>query len=175
VHIAGLSVAHRAVAIGDCGLRDGTKQEPPHYLEPHERRQHVRHDAETQHPRSRAGTRHARERAIGRGDEPPGERHPLRLEGVEERRGGAAVEHRGEFPRQVDRISDARVHPLPAHRAVDVRGIAEEERASRPESVRDAVMHAVCRKPVHTRDVDTHPVDDVPCHVVPRQRILGVA
>src|SRR5262245_37610366 len=89
------------------------------------------------------------ERPVGGGDEPPGESDALRLIGVGER-GAAATEHGGQFPRKVDRVADAGVHALATDRAVDVGGVAQQERAPRLEPVGDAVVYAIRREPVHT-------------------------
>ena len=72
-----------------------------------------------------------------------------------------------ELPGQVDGISDAGVHALPADGAVDVRGVAEEEGATLLEVVRDAVVHMVRREPVHVIDLDAEPLDRSLADVVP--------
>ena len=54
-----------------------------------------------------------------------------------------------QLPRQVYRVADAGVHPLPAHRTVDVRGITKKEHTAPAELIRDAVVHAVGREPAH--------------------------
>lgn len=61
----------------------------------------------------------------------------LELVGVEQRWPGAPVQHRGELPREVCRVTDAGAHPLADERWRLVRGIAEEEDVPAPEAPRD--------------------------------------
>ena len=75
----------------------------------------------------------------------------------------------GEFPGEVHRVADAGVHALSTHGTVDVRGVAEQERATFAEMIGDPMVHAVGREPVHALDVDAHPLDHALAHVVPRQ------
>ena len=121
----------------------------------------------------RGGARHGRERSIGRGDEPPRERDPLRLVRVEDPIVGAPPEDRRQFPREVHRVADASVHPLTTHRAVNVCRVAQEERASTPEAIGDAMVNLVRRKPIDALDVDSHPFDDARAHIVPGQGVTG--
>ena len=65
-----------------------------------------------------------------------------------------AVQHGGELPGEVHGVADAGVHALAADRAVDVRGVAEQEGAALAEVLRHAVVHAVGREPVHLLDLD---------------------
>ena len=126
-------------------------------------------------PGDRAGARHAREGPIGRRDQAPGECDSFRLVAVEKRRVRASMQDGGELPGQVHRVADAGVHALSADRTVDVRGVAEQERAALAEMIGDAMVHAVGREPVHALDVDAHPLDHALAHVVPRQvLVLGV-
>ena len=50
---------------------------------------------------------------------------------------------------------------------MDVRGVAEEERAGVAKATRDAVMHMVRRKPVDPIDRDAHPFDNGLTDVIP--------
>jgi hypothetical protein len=54
----------------------------------------------------------------------------LRLVAVEKAWISAPLEHRCELPGEVDGVSDAGVHALPADGAVDMGGVAEEEGAA---------------------------------------------
>ena len=56
-------------------------------------------------------------------------RQPLRLVGVEQRVGGATVEHEVELPRQVGGVAQAGAHALAGERRHEVGGVAGEEDA----------------------------------------------
>ena len=60
----------------------------------------------------------------------------------------APPHHQRELPAEVVGVLQAGVHALRADRAVDVRGIAEQETAARAEALGAAVMDAVGREPV---------------------------
>src|SRR5215472_11089000 len=77
--------------------------------------------------------------------------------------------HCCQFPRQVDRVADAGVHALRAYGTVDMRGVAQYECAAFAEMIRDPVMYAVSREPVHALDIDLHPIDHALAHIVPGQ------
>ena len=62
--------------------------------------------------------------------------------------------------------------PLSTHGTVDVRGVAEQERAALPEPIGDPMVHVIGREPVHALDVDAHPLDHAPADVVPRQVLV---
>ncbi len=79
---------------------------------------------------------------------------------------GAFHEYGRELPRQVHGVADARVHPLPVYRTVNVRGISEDKRASLSEGRRDAVVHVIRRKPVHLRNVESEAIDGTTTHIV---------
>src|SRR6266851_686245 len=111
--------------------------------------------------------RHELEDAVGRRDEAPREADPLRLVSVENALRRALAQDRRELPREVDGVADARVHSLPTDRAVDVGGVAEEEDAPAPETSRHSVMDPVGREPLHSRDVDAHPLQEPLAHIVP--------
>ena len=85
-----------------------------------------------------------------------------------------SVHDGGELPGEVHGVADAGVHALSADRTVDVRGVAEQERAALAEPIGDPMVHAVGREPVHALDVDAHPLDDAPAHVVPGQLLVLV-
>jgi hypothetical protein len=106
---------------------------------------------------------------IGRGDQAPGEGDSFRLVAIEERRVRAPAQDGGEFPGEVHRITDAGVHALSTHGTVDVRGVADQERATLAEMIGDPMVHVIGREPVHALDVDSHPLDHALAHVVPRQ------
>ena len=59
----------------------------------------------------------------------------------------ATLVHEGELPRQVVGVLDTGVHTLAARRAVDVRGVAGDERAARAVPVARAVVDPERRRP----------------------------
>ena len=118
-------------------------------------------------PRDRAGARDARKGLIGGHDQAPGEGDSLWLVAIEERRIRVPVEDGGEFPGEIHRVADAGVHALSAHRTVDMRGVAEQERTTFAKVIGDPMVHAVGREPVHALDVNAYPFDYALAHVVP--------
>ena len=116
--------------------------------------------------------RHAGKHPIGRRDQAPGEGDSLRLVAVEERCVRPPVQDGGEFPGEVHRVSDAGVHALSTHGAVDVRRVAQQKRPTLAEMIGHPMVHAVGRKPVHAADIDAHPFDDALAHVVPREVLV---
>ena len=80
-------------------------------------------------PRHRAGAGHSNKSLVGRRHQCPRKSHALLLVTVENRRIRSPSDHRRQLPRQVHRVADPRIHPLSAHRAVDVRRIPQQERA----------------------------------------------
>jgi hypothetical protein len=62
-----------------------------------------------------------------------------------------------ELPAQVDRILDAAVHALGARRAVDVGGVAGEERAAGPEGCRQPMLQRNLDRPGHVAGPDPPP------------------
>src|SRR5262249_32266352 len=83
----------------------------------------------------------------------------LGLISIQERSGGAAVQHRRELPRKVDGIADSRVHALATRGTVDVCRIAKEEGATLAKTVGYTVMNAVGRKPVELADLHLQVLD----------------
>ena len=90
------------------------------------------------------------------------------------RSSAAPLEGRGKLPRQVHGVTDTGIHALAADRAVNVRRITEEERASAAEPVGDSMVHAIGREPVHAVDVDPHPLEHTPADIVPGQVLAPV-
>src|SRR5712691_6774949 len=76
------------------------------------------------------------------------------------------LQDRGKLPRQVHRIADSGVHSLSTDWTMDVRGIAEQEGASVAETISDAMVHAIGRKPVHLRDLEFEVLDGFALDVV---------
>src|SRR5205807_7629456 len=109
------------------------------------------------------------ERAVRGRDQSARETDSLGFVAVEEMLRRTIAEHAGELPREVGRVSDPGVHPLPADGTVDVRGIAEQEAAALPKPRRDAMMHLVRGEPVHAADVDAQPLQQAGAHVVPAE------
>ncbi len=112
---------------------------------------------------------HQDEYAIGGGDQPPGKGDPLRLVGIEQAGRRGFLQHGGKLPRKVHGVADAGVHPLATDRAVDVRRISQQKRASSAEVVRDAVMDPIGREPIQLHDVELEVLDRLALHVVERQ------
>ena len=111
----------------------------------------------------------------GGGDQPPRKGDPLRLVGVEQVVRRTFLQHGGELPREVHGVADACVHPLATDRAVDVRGISEQERASFAEVVRDAVMYPIGREPIQLHNAEFEVFDSFALHVVERQLAVFAA
>ena len=74
-----------------------------------------------------AGARHAGEGAIGGRDEAPCKGDSFRLVAIEQGCMCSTVQDRGEFPGEVDRVTDTRVHALSADRAMNVRRVPEQK------------------------------------------------
>ena len=87
------------------------------------------------------------ERPVGRVQQPSRDRDALFLVGIEQRRAGLTLDDERELPGQVVGILQAGVHALRADRAVDVRGVAEQEAAAVAEARGASVMDAVGGKP----------------------------
>src|SRR5260370_19791944 len=102
--------------------------------------------------RDRAGAPHASERPIGSRDQAPGEGDSFLLVAIEERCVRPTLQDSGEFPGEVHRVADAGVHALPTHRAVDVSGVAEQERTTLAETFGEPMLHAPGRQPVPALD-----------------------
>ena len=94
---------------------------------------------------------HLRESAVSRGHQRPRKGNPLGLIAVYKQRIGAALQYVCELPAQIYGIADAGIHALPASGAVNMSGVPQKKGAAGLESVRDTVVHAVGRKPIHLR------------------------
>src|SRR5580700_9292635 len=92
---------------------------------------------------------HRSECAIRGRDQSPRECDSFRLIAIEQRRTARLIECSGQFPSKIHRIADAGVHSLAADRAMDMRGVAQQERSTLAKLLRDAMMNAVGRKPIH--------------------------
>ena len=64
---------------------------------------------------------------------------------------------------------------MAADRAVDVRGIAEQEHAPLAEVMRDAVVDTIGREPIHLRDAELEAFEGFALHVVESQRAVFAA
>ena len=124
--------------------------------------------------RDPALSRHDREAAIGGLDQPSRERDALGLVGVEDRGAGLALEHGRELPREIHGVTDAGVHPLAAHRTVDVGGVAEQEGSAVAEARRHAMVDTVRREPVHLGARKLHPIHRSALDVIERDRVIGL-
>src|SRR6516164_655261 len=92
------------------------------------------------------------EDAVGGRDQPAREANALGFIAVEQGIRGTSADNGCEFPRQVDGIANAGIHALAAGRTVDMRGIADKERAALAEMLCDPVMDMVGREPVDPLD-----------------------
>src|SRR5262249_31048835 len=111
---------------------------------------------------------------IGRLDQSAGKGDALGLIAIKYRFIGPALKNPGQFPGKVDCITDAGVHALSAHGAVNMGGISQQESTPLAETVRDAVMNVIDGKPVHARDLERHPLHDTGVDVIPCQRLALV-
>src|ERR1700745_2293359 len=100
-----------------------------------------------------------------------GESDALGFVTVQQRVGRAAGKNRLQFPGEIDRIADARIHTLSAGGAMDERGVAKQEGAALPEILRHAVVDVIGREPVHCLDLDLEIVDDPPADILEFERI----
>jgi hypothetical protein len=114
---------------------------------------------------------------VGRGDESPGKGDALRLVALEQTSARSLLENRGKLPCQVDGVTNPGIHPLSAHRTVNVGRISEEKCSAAAEVVGNAVMHAVGREPVDAVDLHLHPLAELLAHIAPHQvaLVLGIA
>src|SRR5437762_735928 len=165
----GAPLAQAALPILDRRLGDGAKQEAPHRWQPEQGRDHAR-----RHVHAHAGCEPPTpgdelEDTVSGRDQAARKADPLRLVAVEDARRRSSAYRRHQLPREVHCVADPGVHPLPANRAVDVRGIADEEDAPMAETRRDAVVYVVGREPVHAADVDAQPLQKALAHVVPAE------
>lgn len=81
-----------------------------------------------------------REPAVGTAQDGPCDRAALGLVGVEQALARFTSGDEGELPAQVDSITDGEVHALPARRAVDMGGVADEEDVPDPKSLGDPAV-----------------------------------
>ncbi len=104
------------------------------------------------------------------------DRPALGVVGVEQGRGGVPLEHQGQFPGQVGRVLQARVHALAAGRTVNVGRVAGDEGPALAVLVHAAMMDAIARDPLRVgqSDVQAGGVVDHLLHFVERGR-LGAA
>src|SRR6185312_16692780 len=99
------------------------------------------------------------EDSIGGVNQPPRKSNPLSLVTGKQLVASLVSQHRRQFPRQVDRITDTGVHSLTTRRAVDVPRVSREEGPPLAEMIRDTMMHAVGREPVHLAHLNLQRVD----------------
>src|SRR5712672_3418452 len=138
----------------DLSLRYRSEQKAAHCAESKKQRNHARSDSRAHDTRETTTSRDERKSAICRRDQSTSESNPFRFIRVEQARGRTPLQRRSDLPRQVHGVADAGVHPLSADRTVDVRGVAEQKGAPVAKVERDAVVHAISRKPVHLHDVE---------------------
>ena len=97
--------------------------------------------------------------AIGGREQLLRERTTLGLVGVEQRLVGAIRDDESQLPCQVVRVLKPGVHALPAHRTMDVRGVAEQEAAAVAEALGAAMVDAISREPMTGRERQSGPAD----------------
>jgi len=148
MHMSCRTTAQGTLAIIQHDLRDGPEQvlsdriQPGCYRDQH-RRNPCAHDIGD--PALGGGEA---EEAIGGRDQPPCEPDPLSLIGIEQLVGRAAGHHGGKLPGEVDGIANPGIHALSAGRAVNMRGVAKQQRPPLAEMFGNPVMHMIGRKPV---------------------------
>ncbi len=118
----------RALPISDLELRDEPQYPALHGSDADGAGHQARRD-DAQRPAHETVSGHEPEEAVCEGDQPARDGQPLHLVSVEQPRWHPALLDGRELPRQVVRVLDSGVHPLPAGRAVDVRRVAGEEHA----------------------------------------------
>jgi hypothetical protein len=111
------------------------------------------------------------ERAISRRHQPLGKADAFGLVAVQQAVWRAAGQHGRQFPGQIDGVADAGVHALSADRAMDMRGVAEQERAIFAEVLRHPMMHVIGREPIHLLDLNLEVVDSLAADVPELERI----
>ena len=108
---------------------------------------------------------HRGECAIRGRDQSPRKCNSLRLVAIEQRGTARLLERSGQLPSEIDRIADAGIHALPADRAMNMRGVAQQERASLAKLLRDAMMNAVGRKPIDAFHFDLEILNGAAPHI----------
>ena len=144
---AGERAREWALAIRDADLRERREDDPAHARPLHRERRQVSHDARAEDRRQPVVRNHGLECAIGRGEQPPRDRRALGLVGIEQRIVCASRDDERELPRQVVGVLQTGIHALPAHRAVNVGGVTQEEAAAIAKALRASVVDAVGREP----------------------------
>jgi hypothetical protein len=129
-------------------LRDESEKGAPRDRQPRRRNEAERCDEAADKLAGEAGRHYGGEGAIGRCDQSARKRDALRFKTLENVLRRPAAQHAAELPAEVHRIADTRIHPLTARRAVNVRGVAQNESSSVAKALGDAVMHAIDRKPI---------------------------
>ena len=155
-------------------LRDRPEQKSPEQGGPEEGRGDERYDVEPDEARQRPKLSRQRKGSVGGGHQTSGKGDAFRLVSVQELRAGPTSKDGGEFPGQVDGVTNPGVHPLSAHRAVDVGRVAEQEGAADAKVLCDAVVYAVRREPVDLVDSHLQSAHDALPNVIPSQRLVGV-
>ena len=87
-------------------------------------------------PYERCGRRRGGEGPVGETEHERTDGPPLEVIGVQQTLGRDAAADQGELPAEVDGVLDAGVHALGTCRAVDVGGVAGQERLTRPDTSR---------------------------------------
>src|SRR5450432_1450262 len=121
----GFAPANRTVAVINCDLGDRTKHVFPCCLELEQCRQDNRNDAGSKEICHLTLRSRECESSIGGCHKLSREGSPLNLIAIKEVVCGSTGEHGLQFPCQIDRITNAGVHALPARGAVNVSGVAQ--------------------------------------------------
>src|SRR5215469_2861896 len=171
VNGASPSLVQGAMAIIDHDLRYRPEHESTKGAEFYQHRKYRRRESRADDVGDLSLGRYQHEHPVRGLDQAACESDALGFVAVQQRVGRAARKNRLQFPGEIDRIADAGVHTLSAGGAMDVRGVAEQERAALAEVLRHAMVDAIGREPVDLLDFDLEIVDDPPADVLEFERI----
>lgn len=150
----GVTAADRAFAILDADLRGEAEHISASGGELDEGGEDVGHEKAANEGGENTAAGDAGEGAVGGGNEGASEGEALRLIAIEDFGSGAARNDRGEFPRQINGVTDAGVHALTAGGAVDMAGVAADKGVVDAEVVGDAMVDFIGREPIHLVDAN---------------------
>lgn len=142
----------RATPVADPGLGEQPEYGRAHNPEPQQRRDNPRGDAVPDPPCHRMCSRLECKSAICAPQHRLRDRSPLGFVRVQQLGTRLASRDESKLPREVNRVADGEVHPLPTRGAVDVRGVPDEQCASRPEPFSEPAVYAEQRGPADVAD-----------------------
>jgi hypothetical protein len=140
--------------VADPLLADDTEAEGPQRTQPERHGDGRRSQHHPGPPDHRAVGGFDPEQCMGEGEHRPRHRAAFSAVGIEQRLRRDALRGQPELPAQIDRILDAAVHALGTRRAVDVGGVAGEERAAGPEGRRQPMLQGDLHRPGHLTGPD---------------------